>query len=155
MGHLLYDSVLQRERIIDEVYKNSTREFHDVLYLHKEQKQYKLNLETRVCVVEALTRPWRDMGIPEDAKCLGDSVIGSDDLPNAGLETNNWYGEHKSEKGNNVRYMLQYTNAGCLPVSAVFITESSGTTVLHFTDIKLGIKCPYAFDIPKECLGKE
>jgi hypothetical protein len=34
------------------------------------------------------------------------------------------------------------------------MSESSGVTVLRFSDIKLGV-CPFAFEIPKECVQEK
>ena len=149
-GHITYDAVLQRERIIDEIYFNSSKNYFDIIYLHKENTQYKLNIKTRECVVESITRPWRNIAIPDDAQSLGESFIGSGEIRNAGLLTCNWFGKFVT-KNNTVRYMLQFTNVACLPVSATFITENYGATVMHFSDIKPGIKNPNVFDIPKEC----
>ena len=77
----MYDAVNQRERLIDEIYSNSTKESHDILYLHKDQKKYKLNLKTRECTIEPIARPWRDIHIPRNAQSLGESYIGSGQLP--------------------------------------------------------------------------
>lgn len=97
-ARLTYDAVFKRERVIDEVYTNSSKEHYDIIYLHQEQKQYKLNLKTRECSIENITRPWRNIAIPESAQSLGQSYIGTGQLPgyfNETIETtliiNNFY----------------------------------------------------------------
>lgn len=150
-GHLTYDSVLKRERIVDEIYFNSTKTYYDILYLHQQQKQYRLNLKTRECVVEPITRPWRDISIPETAQSLGESFIGSGEIHNAGLLIHNWFGKFQTKENQTVRYMLQFTRVACLPVTAAFITENYGATLMHFADIRPGIKDPKVFNIPAEC----
>jgi len=149
-----YDAIFQRERIIDEIYANDTKEAHDILYLHKQQLKYKLNLKTRECTIEPIARPWRDIHIPYNAQSLGQSYIGSGQLYGAGLLTNEWTGEIYTKNNETLRYILQFTNRYCLPVSAVYMSENSGVTVLRFSDIKLGV-CPFAFEIPKECVKEK
>jgi hypothetical protein len=68
--------------------------------------------------------------------------------------TNEWTGELYTKNNETIRYVLQFTSRYCLPVSAVYMSESSGVTVLRFSDIKLGV-CPFAFEIPKECVQEK
>ena len=69
--------------------------------------------------------------------------------------TNDWYGEYDKKDNETIKYMLKFTSRACLPISAVFLSDKTGSTVLHFSDIKLGIWNLHVFDIPKECVGKQ
>ena len=83
-GIFSYDAVNRRERIIDELMIDESREYYDIIYLHNENKKYVFNLHTRKCEVKNITRPWKEFGIPKNAKRLGDSYIGSPEIPRAG-----------------------------------------------------------------------
>jgi hypothetical protein len=155
LARLTYDAVNKRERIIDEIYFNSSKNYYDIIYLHQQHKQFRINLKTRECVVEPITRPWRDMSIPEEAHSLGESFIGSGEIVDAGLLVHNWFGKHQTKTNQTVRYMLQFTRHACLPVSAAFIIENYGATVMHFSNIKPGIKDPSVFNIPPECIQSD
>ena len=72
-------------------------------------------MKTRECVVEPIKREWRNIGIPETAQSLGESYIGSSQIPWAGLLTNNWFGEYETQSNDTIKYMFQFTNHLCLP----------------------------------------
>lgn len=97
---LTYDSIYKRERIIDEFTLNQQDDFYDSLYLHNQNIEYRYNFKTKQCTKQALTRPWRDIGIPVNATSLGESYIGSSAVPNANLLTTIWGDKFTDEKGN-------------------------------------------------------
>ena len=70
-GHLAYDSVYKRERIIEESILGSDKEAFDTLYLYNTQIQYVFNLNTRQCQKQPLTRQWRDIGINPNSTSFG------------------------------------------------------------------------------------
>ena len=55
-GHIAYDSIYKRERVIEESILGTDREAYDSLYLYNTQIQYVFNLKTRQCQKQPLTR---------------------------------------------------------------------------------------------------
>ncbi len=40
------------------------------------ENEYEFNFKTRKCVKNAITRPWRNFGVPPNATFYGESYIG-------------------------------------------------------------------------------
>lgn len=99
-AYLSYDSIYKRERVIDEFTLGSEDDFYDTLYLHNQNVEYRYNFKTKQCQRQALTREWRDFGIPANATSLGESFIGSSAVPGANLLVTLWQDSFKDQNGN-------------------------------------------------------
>ena len=133
----------------------SEEDFYDVLYLHNQQIEYRLNLKTKECTKQQITRPWVDFGIPKTAKNIGEAYLGSSAVPNANLLVTSWLNEMTDAKGNKYEYMGTWTYEACLPVSAVVYSKTANVNQhTSFFDITPGIDNPNVFIPPRECLSK-
>ncbi|CAF0898910.1 unnamed protein product [Brachionus calyciflorus] len=154
MARITYDAIYKRERIVEEVKLGDQDDFYDVLYLHNQQIEYRFNFKTKECTKQAITRPWRDFGIPANATSNGESYIGSSAVPNANVLLTLWSKEFTNEKGNKIDYTGAWTYEACLPVSShYFSKEENINTHTNFFDIVPGIDNPNVFIPRKECLG--
>ena len=89
-GRLSYDSTYRRERLIEDVLDGTSETFYDVLALYDSQIEFVYNFKSRNCSRRAITRPWRDFGIPDDARSYGEAYIGTSALPGLGLLVTMW-----------------------------------------------------------------
>ncbi len=103
-GHVVYDAVYQRERVIEEQQLGKDVEFMDSLYLYNQKIQYDFNLKTKVCKKNPISRPWRNYGIPANATNYGESYIGSSAVPNANLLATLWGANITDSQGNKYEY---------------------------------------------------
>ncbi|XP_013400489.1 mammalian ependymin-related protein 1-like [Lingula anatina] len=145
-AHISYDAINQRIRKVEEVYFNEDREYYDVLWLHNEGMEYRLNLKTKMCNVTALTRPFRKIGIPANAKSGGEAYIGSS-VANDGVLVSLW--SETTEQG--AKYYGSWTYPACVPVSDYFYDSSVGLVQTHFYNVEVGISDPDRFIPPMEC----
>ena len=89
-GRLSYDAVYRRERIIEEVSFGSQGDAFDVVALFDSQTEYIYDFKARNCTRRRIERPWRDFGIPQDARSFGEGYIGSSAAPGLGLLVTIW-----------------------------------------------------------------
>lgn len=71
---------------------------YDVVYLHSQQIEYRLNLKSKVCQKQPITRPWIDLGINKNATSLGESYIGSAAVPKGNILATLWKHEFTDSK---------------------------------------------------------
>lgn len=138
-GKLTYDSVYQRERIIEERILGSDQEFLDRLYLHNAQVEYVYNFKTKQCTKQTITRPWRNLGVPQNATSMGESYIGSSAVPNANILTTIWGANFTDTQGNKYRYLGVWSYEGCLPIAINYFSDTNGYFHSQFYDITPGI----------------
>merc|ERR1711963_356509 len=77
-----YDEQGKRVREIEELEFGSDREFYDVIYLHNENKEYRLELKSRKCNVSTISRPFIPAGIPVEGRYVGEAVVGPVNIAN-------------------------------------------------------------------------
>ena len=124
-GRLSYDGIFQRERIIEERRLGSDDEYFDVLYLHNVNTEYRLNLKTKNCTRQPITRPWVDFGILPTAKNVGESYIGSSAVEHAHVLVTSWVDEFTDNKGDKFEHLSSWTYEACLPVSSVLFSQTA------------------------------
>ena len=103
-GHIFYDAIYTRERIIEEEQLGRDHEALDNLYLYKDQIHYEFNLRTKQCRKQPLERPWRNYSIPLNATNHGEVYIGSSGIPQANVLTTLWSANFTDERKNVIEY---------------------------------------------------
>lgn len=152
-ARITYDSIYQRERIIEEYRLNTTQGAVDVIYLHKQNLMYVYNLNTKSCQRKTSDRPWREYGIPKNATSLGESYLGSAAVPNANVLATLWGDTFVDPKGNKVYYRGVWTYEACLPISIVHYSDKGDlNSHVAFFDLSPGIRDPNVFTPRPECL---
>lgn len=153
-SRIFYDSIYQRERLIEEYTLNSTSGAIDVIFLHKQKIIYEYDLKAKTCRKRENDRPWRDFGTPQNATSLGESYIGSSGIPNANVLTTVWADSFVDEKGNKINYRGIWTYKACIPISFAYYSDNGDySNHVTFYDITPGIRDPNAFTPRPECLN--
>ncbi|XP_070578814.1 mammalian ependymin-related protein 1-like [Ptychodera flava] len=146
-GRMAYDAYNERIHVVDEVNLVDKKDYFSSLFLHRERKEYQLNMKTKECKVTELTRPFRPVRIPNNATFYGETIIGSLAAPGEGVTVQLWGGH--TEHG---RYAGSWTVKGCIPVSEVYFSNQTGVVHTDFFDVTAGIHDPDVFIPPKECM---
>ncbi len=154
-GKIFYDAVYKRVRTVSEFQEGKEEDAFDVLRLHAQKVEYIYDFNTKKCTKQPLTREWRDFGIPNNAKSIGESYIGSSGIPNAGVLTTVWEDEFKGQDGRIMYWIGHWTYEACLPIELELYEK---TTLFHkglashdrFFNILPGVS-PDAFNLRKEC----
>ncbi|CAF0784143.1 unnamed protein product [Didymodactylos carnosus] len=155
-GRFSYDSTYQRERLIEEIdVGNETAQYYDVIALFQARLEFVINLRSRNCSRRTITRPWRDFGIPENARSYGEAYVGTSARPGAGLLVTIWGGNFTTPQNETIYYTGTWTYEGCLPVHRTVYTPTSGIFHDAIYDITTGIRDPNVFVPPRECLTDE
>ncbi|VDI66667.1 Hypothetical predicted protein [Mytilus galloprovincialis] len=116
-----YDEVNQRLREIDRFSFTSDNPMFEVIYLHKLNKKYIVNLKTRQCNVSTVTMPFRPLGVPVGATFTGYSTLGASGLQGQFLNVASWY----STEGPN-RYYGSVSTPDCFPVEYNYYSPPVG-----------------------------
>ncbi|XP_076816802.1 mammalian ependymin-related protein 1-like [Clavelina lepadiformis] len=157
-GRFSYDAASQRVRMIERVNENATRPQVDELFLHHENKAYRVDLKTRKCNVSTIDRPFRLVEVPEQSQYIGESSIGSLEVPGAGVLLSTWFHmTHDTEVVGNLT--TSFTKEECIPYSETFHgyqVKSKQHLSFHrkFFDVTIGLDDPNIFDVPYECRGR-
>jgi hypothetical protein len=145
-AHLTYDAVYKRERVIEERVLGSDKEFYDVLYLHNQGIEYRVDLKTKNCTKQSITRPWVNFGIPANATSFGESYLGSSAVPNANVLASLWGLQFVDTRGDKIDYFGVWTYEACLPVHVRYVAEDAQFDIVYnFFDIVPG-KCFFIND---------
>eukprot|EP00105_Crassostrea_gigas_P002327 XP_011414821.1 PREDICTED: mammalian ependymin-related protein 1-like [Crassostrea gigas] len=146
-ARVVYDENAPRVRITEDISIGNQVDFYDVVYLHN--VEYRLNLKTRQCNMTAITRPFRQFGVPQDANFIGKATIGIAGIPGENVVIENYNGQFRD----GTKYFGDVTYPDCIPVSRGVYYES-GLSLDRFYDIKVGIADPMVFIPHKECAEK-
>ncbi|KAK6182225.1 hypothetical protein SNE40_009953 [Patella caerulea] len=146
---IAYDATGRRVREREEIDRNATTDYYDVLRLFNERKEYRLNLRTKVCNVTALTRPFIDIGLPSDATFTDSFVIGLAGLPNEHVSAVLFEGSYEGG-----RYFGAVSTPDCIPLRFGYDSPTYGFEDTLYYDIKAGISDPNAFLPPSGCSGR-
>ncbi|VDI66668.1 mammalian ependymin-related protein 1-like [Mytilus galloprovincialis] len=141
-----YDEVNQRLREIDRFSFTSDNPMFEVIYLHKLNKKYIVNLKTRQCNVSTVTMPFRPLGVPVGATFTGYSTLGASGLQGQFLNVASWY----STEGPN-RYYGSVSTPDCFPVEYNYYSPPVGFVTSTYFDLSLGIRDENVFVPPSEC----
>ncbi|KAL4237799.1 Mammalian ependymin-related protein 1 [Mactra antiquata] len=144
-----YDEVNRRTRSIEEREVGKERDYYDTLHLHNVGMEYRLNLRTKQCNVTKLTRPFRYIGVPDNAHFLFEAEIGAAQVPDEHLTAKTFDG--KFEDG--ASYVVTVTSPDCIPIALDVHHNDSSNEWFHerYFDVKLGIDDPAVFIPPSEC----
>ena len=146
-SHFAYDAMNERTRSMDIILINKTRDFYEILRLHRYSLEYRVDLKTKKCTIHPLTEPFRHIEIPRDAHLIGEIYIGGS-YPGEGVEVSMWNGTTPDKQG---RWFGSFTTLGCIPVSVSFDVPRTGFVHSNFYDVTLGISDPSIFNPPPEC----
>ncbi|KAM4611324.1 ependymin-like [Polymixia lowei] len=147
----MYDAFGKRIRFKEiGSYENRTFDV-DALLLFRERVVYKIDYRDRSCCKKRLGGHFHPMVIPKNASLLGQAVLGSSSGPGQGLLVNTWHGELEGEEID--KYMITFTEFGCIPVSALHHTDKFGWVLTSFFNNVLGIEDPGQFIPPPFCEG--
>ncbi|XP_045214320.1 uncharacterized protein LOC123564650 [Mercenaria mercenaria] len=143
-----YDEVNMRTRSIEEIQQGIEKDYYDVIHLHALGTEYRLNLRTKQCNVTKMTRPFRPIGVPLDARFLYEAEFGAAQIPSEHITT--LFFDGKSQDG--AQYYVQVTTPDCVPIN---FDVRSNSTDEHFHetyyDVRIGISDPTVFIPPQEC----
>ncbi|KAL4659843.1 ependymin-like [Arapaima gigas] len=143
-----YDALGSRIYVRASVTFNNNTIYEDLLLLFREGVFYEISYENRTCKKSELKGHFQPIEIPQDAQLLGQVVLGSSSTPGAGLLVNSWIGSVPVTKE---KYLLTFTEFGCIPVSSMTYTEETGWIISSFYDFVIGIEDPNEFIPPPFC----
>ncbi|XP_061092607.1 ependymin-like [Conger conger] len=147
-GKYRYDALGKKVRFHQMgSYQNKTIST-DLLMLFNEKVMYKINWSRLSCKKMGLRVPFQPLEVPRDAFLAGQTILGSASAFGQGLLVNTWMGEDREF---NAKYMSVFTGIGCLPVTSMYHTDSTGWVMLSYYNIMLGIDNPHFFHPPIFC----
>ncbi|XP_062864828.1 ependymin-like 1 [Trichomycterus rosablanca] len=149
IGKYVYDAIGQRIRIGEIGHEKNQTFNQDFLLLFKEGVIFVIDEAKQTCEKQKLTGSFQPMQIPSDAKFWAQVVLGSLAGPGQGLLANSWIGEIPEDKA---KYILSYTEFGCLPISSLYKAPQTDWILTTFFDIVLGIEDPGKLMVPDFCL---
>merc|ERR1711963_1383096 len=133
-----YDEQGKRVREIEELEFGSDREFYDVIYLHNENKEYRLELKSRKCNVSTISRPFIPAGIPVEGRYVGEAVVGPVNIANEHVTVVTYDG--KFSDGADFYGSVSYPD--CVPISSGYCSNRTGFVHTSFYDIVAGSPTP-------------
>ncbi|XP_041354559.1 mammalian ependymin-related protein 1-like [Gigantopelta aegis] len=147
-ARVAYDENNQRTREREELLIGSKANFYDILTLHKENKEYRLNLKTKTCNVTVPRRSFMPLGIPMGTKYQGSYVVGMVGNPNEQVTAATFEGTHEGNF-----FWGAVTIPSCVPLQYGVHFNSTGDGFhMTFYDLQIGIVDPNVWIPPKECL---
>ena len=150
MGDYFYDEVNMRKARYERAHFNQTERKLHVIELFHEQKYYEIDLDTKECKSGDLNFPFVPHGVVRNGTFLGDFVVGSTAIPEAGVEVENW-GHKFTHEGEEFIWNGQFTRFGCFPVRTQVQGDKGNFFSESFVDLVAGIPDPNAFVVPPEC----
>uniref|UniRef100_A0A3B3QB40 Ependymin-like n=1 Tax=Paramormyrops kingsleyae TaxID=1676925 RepID=A0A3B3QB40_9TELE len=143
-----YDALGQQIHVRALIVDHNQTSFVDLLLLYKEGVSYEISYQNQTCKKAPLKTPFRPIEIPPDAKLQGEVVLGSSSAPGMGVLVNSWTGAVPELKA---KYLLTFTEFGCLPISSLNHVENVGLILTSFYDLVIGIEDPNEFIPPPFC----
>ncbi|KAJ7996309.1 hypothetical protein DPEC_G00235760 [Dallia pectoralis] len=128
--------------------KDNKTIYRDLLMLYREGIAFEIFRHNQTCTKVPFKDPWKPMEIPKDAKFLSQMIIGSFSPSAEGLLINNWSGEVAKPP---LKYLISFTEFGCLPVHAWYDTPDQTLLSVSFFDIVIGVEDPNIFIPPSFC----
>nr|WAJ59518.1 epdl2 protein [Stomatorhinus ivindoensis] len=143
-----YDALGRQIRVRVLTVDHNQTSFADVLLLYKEGVSYEISYQNQTCKKAPLKTPFPPIEIPPDAQLQGQVVLGSSSAPGMGVLVNAWKGAVPAQKA---KYLLTFTEFGCLPISSLNHVEDVGLIFTTFYDLVIGIEDPDEFIPPHFC----
>ncbi|KAG7497213.1 ependymin-like [Solea senegalensis] len=145
-----YDAVREHIRLTEFGYHNN-KTFHlDLLFLFKQAVVYHIDDKTHTCIKFHLDTKFHPLAIPQNASLLAQVVLGSSSGPGQGVLVNSWVGGLMI-LGEQAKYLSTFTEFGCIPVSNMLHTNTSGWQVTSFFNIVIGLADPQRLIPPHFC----
>ncbi|XP_061106342.1 ependymin-like isoform X2 [Conger conger] len=154
-----YDALGQRIRVRTHFVHHNQSFYSDELLLFTKGVMYEISYRNQTCTKAALKMPFPVIEIPQDATLLSQTFLGSSSGPGQGLLVNVWTGELHQQKEIHsramatppVKYLMSFTEIGCVPVSIVYYTDRTDWNLISFFDLVLKIEDPQEFVPPDFC----
>lgn len=90
-GRLSYDAVYHRERIVEQFNDGRQESAYEIIALYDLKIEYVYDFVHRNCSHRTVNRPWRNFGIPPNARSLGEAYVGSSAVPSGNILVSLWY----------------------------------------------------------------
>ncbi|XP_013386331.1 mammalian ependymin-related protein 1-like [Lingula anatina] len=143
----VYDAVMQRKVIFDNILLHPGRKRYEYLILNDVNVMYRIDRQSKKCE-KMFPGPWRPYGIPPMATFKTEYEIG---YPGEDFTAQEWIFKEKDSDAVLWRgvYGLKY----CFPVVETFFNPNnrSESNTINFYDIASGIPDPTVFLPPSEC----
>ncbi|XP_067085262.1 ependymin [Osmerus mordax] len=148
LEEFFYDGAGQRvKRRAMETVNNNTI-YREELMLYQEGVYYEIYHHNKTCTKAPFKVKWFPIEVPGDASFQKQFVMGSLSDVREGLLINSWTGQLPQFKA---KYLMTFTEFGCLPLSINLNIENVGYIVQDFYDIVVGIEDPGVFFPPPFC----
>ncbi|XP_061685607.1 ependymin-2-like [Syngnathoides biaculeatus] len=146
-GTISYDAFGQKVRVRSFGLVGNETVTVDQLMLFNKKIYYEIDWSKLSCKKRHLSTDFIPMQVPDDAKLMGQAVLGSSSSWGMGVLVNTWYG---TLPGNGT-YMSVFTEIGCIPMTFTGFTPTSGWTTISTFNWVLGITNPMDFFPPFFC----
>jgi len=144
-GRIAYDAEEERVREFEEADITGKKTVYDRLILHKQNIMYEINSDTKECNITTPPHAFMPIGVPPDAKYLGEGSIGPTGVANEHVTVAAFGAEF-----NGGDYMITVTYPDCYPVTRAFNGRDFHDMTMYYDEIQ-GIVDPDVFFPPKEC----
>merc|ERR1711923_120719 len=142
---IAYDAEEERVREFEEADITGKKTVYDRLILHKQNIMYEINSDTKECNITTPPHAFMPIGVPPDAKYLGEGSIGPTGVANEHVSVAAFGAEF-----NGGDYMITVTYPDCYPVTRAFNGRDFHDMTMYYDEIQ-GIVDPDVFFPPKEC----
>ncbi|XP_049336548.1 ependymin-like [Astyanax mexicanus] len=151
-GSFDYDALGQQLRIRSSGFSLNGTFSLDLLMQFQQKVAYEIASSTRTCKKVALDAPFNPIQIPPGSFPVAQIVLGTGSVAGMGLLANTWYGEIPQIQAT---YTLVFSDNACVPLSGTYSSPESGTIIISFYNILLGVRDPMDFIPPYFCQSEE
>ncbi|XP_012942722.1 mammalian ependymin-related protein 1 isoform X2 [Aplysia californica] len=144
-GAMAYDETQRRVREFEDIDIAGKKQAFDILRLYDQNVEYIVDRSTRKCNITTPTRRFHPIGVPPDAKFIGEGVIGAAGIVGESVTVATFEGTYEDAK-----FFVSVTYPDCFPVTSGF-KSANDTGFTSFYDLQAGISDPDLFFPPKEC----
>ncbi|XP_036445872.1 ependymin-like isoform X2 [Colossoma macropomum] len=147
-GTFDYDALGQQIRIRSSGSSPSGAFSVDLLMQFQQKVAYEIDYSERTCKKVALDAPFNPIQIPPGSFPVAQTVLGTSSVAGMGLLANTWYGEIPEIQA---MYTLVFSDNACVPLSGTYYSPETGTIIISFYNILLGVRDPMDFIPPYFC----
>jgi len=144
-GAIAYDETQRREREFEDIDIAGKKMAFDILRLHEQNIEYRVDRSTKKCNITTPRRPFFPIGVPPDAKFIGEGVIGAAGIPGEAVTVATFGGQNEGGE-----YFVSVTYPDCFPVASGY-KSSNNSDFTSYYDLQAGISDPDLFFPPREC----
>ncbi|XP_008315724.1 ependymin-like [Cynoglossus semilaevis] len=146
-GSISSDAFGKRMRVRNNVMVGNQSTGIDELMLFNEEAYYEINWKTISCKKKQLDSSFIPMHVPEDARLMGQVIMGSSSSWGMGVLVNTWYGTLP----NNGSYSTVFSEIGCIPMTYSVHYPQTGWITLSTYNWVLGNVNPMDYHPPFFC----